>query len=46
MGSFGGYYKGDKKKPKKGNEVKKPASSNDIYSFQMPELVSKKRKDY
>ena len=24
MGSFGGYYKGDKKKPKKPKEPKKP----------------------
>lgn len=44
MGSFGGYYKGDKKKPKKGNESKN--SGKDLYSIQMPELISKKRKDY
>lgn len=46
MGSFGGYYKGDKKKPKKGNESKNSASTKDFYTIQMPELVSKKRKDY
>lgn len=44
MGSFGGYYKGDKKKPKKGNEGKNSTREN--YTIQMPELISKKRKDY
>lgn len=44
MGSFGGYYKGDKKKPKKDRQNK--ASIGNAPVFSMPELVSKKKKDY
>lgn len=44
MGSFGGFYKGEKKKQKKDKAVK---NSTGVYpTFQMPELVSKKKKDY
>ena len=45
MGSFGGYYKGDKKKPKKdkqGNRVVVGSAP----TYTMPELISKKKKDY
>ena len=45
MGSFGGFYKGEKKKPKKDKAVK--GSSTGVYpTFQMPEIISKKKKDY
>ena len=45
MGSFGGFYKGDKKKAKK----EKQAGNNSFSTapvLTMPELVSKKKKDY
>jgi hypothetical protein len=44
MGSFGGFYKGDKKKPKKDNKGKVDIGGAPI--FTMPELISKKKKDY
>ena len=44
MGSFGGFYKGDKKKPKKDSKGK-PVSVNPSV-FVMPELISKKKKDW
>ncbi len=44
MGSFGGYYKGDKKKQKKDKQNKVSVSNPPV--FTMPELVSKKKKDY
>ena len=43
MGSFGGFYKGDKKKPKK--DGKKNVGA-DPSVFVMPELISKKKKDF
>lgn len=44
MGSFGGFYKGDKKKPKKDKSGK--VNLGDAPVFTMPELISKKKKDY
>ena len=44
MGSFGGFYKGDKKKPKKDSKGK--AISVNPSVFVMPELISKKKKDW
>lgn len=44
MGSFGGYYKGDKKKPKKAEKGK--GNPVDPSVFVMPEIISKKKKDY
>ena len=41
MGSFGGYYKGDKKKPKKDKPAKDDFGSAPV--FIMPELISKKK---
>ncbi len=41
MGSFGGYYKGDKKKPKKDKQSK--GSFGNAPVFEMPELISKKK---
>ena len=43
MAGFGGYYKGEKKKPKK-NKTGVSVSSN-TPSYVMPELISKKKKD-
>lgn len=45
MGSFGGYYKGDKKKPKKDKGIGKSVSVNPSV-FVVPELISKKKKDW
>ena len=44
MGSFGGYFKGEKKKSKKDKQGKN--ISVNAPTFVMPELVSKKKKDY
>jgi hypothetical protein len=41
MGSFWGYYKGDKKKPKKDKPAKDDFGSAPV--FIMPELISKKK---
>jgi len=41
MGSFGGYYKGDKKKPKKDKQGNQNFGSAPV--FTMPELISKKK---
>lgn len=43
MGSFGGFYKGEKKKSKKDKEVKNISSAQ---PFVLPEIVAKKKKDY
>jgi hypothetical protein len=40
MGSFGGFYKGDKKKPKKDKQIREVGSAP---VFSMPELISKKK---
>ena len=44
MGSFGGFYKGEKKKPKK-DKSGKPISVN-ASSFVMPEIIKKKKENY
>lgn len=41
MGSFGGFYKGEKKKQKKDKQGKN--AIKDVYTIQMPELVKKKK---
>lgn len=43
MGSFGGFYKGEKKKSKKDKDVKNISVREPLV---MPELVNKKKKDY
>ncbi len=45
MGGFGGFYKGEKKKQKKGKESNKNAFVGQS-TFVLPEIVSKKKKDY
>ncbi len=44
MGSFGGFYKGEKKKSKKDGKAKTGGANAPV--FVMPELISKKKKDY
>jgi hypothetical protein len=41
--AFGGFYKGEKKKAKKG---KGKGMSIDAPMISMPEIISKKKKDY
>ena len=42
MAGFGSYYKGEKKKQKKGKEPKQTFS--DAPTYKMPELIDKKRR--
>lgn len=44
MGSFGGFYKGEKKKPKKDKDSKNSLSARETIT--MPEIIEKKKKDY
>jgi hypothetical protein len=44
MGSFGGFYKGDKKKQKKDKDAK--VSLGNVPVLTMPEIIAKKKKDY
>ncbi len=44
MPGFGGFYKGEKKKAKKDKDNKFVASSAPTYI--MPEIITKKKKDY
>ncbi|MEK7517761.1 MAG: hypothetical protein AAB583_04375 [Patescibacteria group bacterium] len=45
MGSFGGFYKGEKKKKKKDSAKNVSVSSTGMGAptFSMPEIISKKR---
>lgn len=42
MGSYGGFYKGEKKKPKKDKMAKK--SFGDAPTFTMPKIIDRKNK--
>lgn len=44
MGSFGGYYKGEKKKKKKSLDKGLSGSSLGAPVFTLPKIVSKKKK--
>ncbi len=44
MGSFGGFYKGEKKKAKKEKEGKGSYSTAPV--FTLPKLIEKKKKNY
>jgi hypothetical protein len=44
MGSFGGFYKGDKKKQKKDKGAKVSFGTAPVLT--MPEIIAKKKKDY
>jgi hypothetical protein len=47
MGSFGGFYKGEKKKQKKDKEVKSVSGPfGSAPTLTMPEIIEKKKKDY
>jgi hypothetical protein len=46
MGSFGGFYKGDKKKQKKEKQVKNNNAFGSAPVFTMPEVIGRKKKDY
>jgi hypothetical protein len=41
MGGYGGFYKGEKKKPKKDQQAK--TAYGDTPVFTMPEIISKKK---
>ena len=43
MAGFGGFYKGEKKKQKKGKANKKILSDAPIFS--MPEIISRKKRE-
>lgn len=45
MAGFGGYYKGDKKKPKKNKDKKQGVTLSDVPTFVMPDIIEKKKKD-
>jgi len=44
MGSFGGFYKGDKKKPKQNKNKSASMSGSSAPIFTMPRMVEKKKK--
>ncbi len=44
MGSFGGFYKGEKKKSKKDKDKKSGLVSVNSPTFVLPEIISKKEK--
>ncbi|MBI4078711.1 MAG: hypothetical protein HY429_00200 [Candidatus Levybacteria bacterium] len=46
MGSFGGFYKGEKRKAKKGKEKGTVVGYSNKPTFTLPEIIVKKRKDY
>lgn len=48
MGSFGGFYKGDKKKSKKDKQPNSASASGGLGApvLTMPELITKKKKDW
>ncbi len=45
MAGFGGFYKGEKKKPKKGKDMKQGSSvfGTSAPVFRPPEVISKKK---
>lgn len=45
MGSFGGFYKGDKKKQKQKNKKGSIASVSTAPIFVMPKMIEKKKKE-
>jgi hypothetical protein len=46
MGSFGGFYKGEKKKPKKDKSGKPIIGGMTPPTFVMPELIKKKKDNF
>lgn len=45
MGSFGGFYKGDKKKKKKDDKNTGSGSISTAPIFSLPKMVEKKKKE-
>lgn len=45
MGSFGGFYKGEKKKPKQKNAKGNTSIISNKPIFSLPKMVEKKRKE-
>ncbi len=48
MGSFGSFYKGDKKKPKRNKDVNTNSLNspmNETPTFVMPDIIEKKREE-
>jgi|GEM_PF-7107045 len=45
MGSFGGFYKGDKKKKKKEVLERQAGEINRVYAPPQVEIIGKKKKD-
>ena len=45
MGSLGGFYKGEKKKQKKGKDSKQPLMSSSAPVFTLPEVIIKKKNE-
>lgn len=43
MGSFGGFYKGEKKKQKKGKEQKQQGMGMGSQPIVLPEIISRKK---
>jgi hypothetical protein len=47
MGSFGGFYKGEKKKKKKDTKnISSLSSGMGAPTFSLPKIIEKKRKDF
>lgn len=47
MGSFGGFYKGEKKKKKKDSKsISSVPQGLGAPTFSMPKIIEKKRKDF
>lgn len=42
---FGGYFKGEKKKPKKGNDKKGPVQVSSPFVLPQVEIMGKKKKN-
>lgn len=42
--AFGGFYKGEKKKQKKGKDIKAVTTGLNAPTFTLPEIISKKKK--
>ncbi|MBI2431220.1 MAG: hypothetical protein HYV39_04355 [Candidatus Levybacteria bacterium] len=43
MGSFGGFYKGEKKKQKKDKQGKQQSMGGNAPTFALPEIISRKK---
>lgn len=46
MGSFGGFYKGEKKKPKQNNKKGSLPTMASKPVFVLPKMIEKKKKEY